>query len=351
MRASWLLVLSLLSGCAHEVPSGAASPADSHEATPVAIALPGGEAGIGFDDLQWSPELGRMLAPAGRTGALDLVDPATGAVQVIGGFGGTDARAGGHGDGCTSAVFGDGWLFAIDRSRRELVVADPQRAQIVARTALAAGPDYVRWIAARRELWVTEPSAEQIEIFSVPQPGAEHGAPQPAPLARLAVPGGPESLVIDASRGRAFTHTWKGETIAIDLATHALGPRWSNGCTGSRGIALDEARGWLFVGCEEGRASVLDVEHEGRLLGSAPTGEGVDIISYDATLRHLYVPAEDGTLTLLGVAENGSLSVLQTLRVAPGAQGVVSDGRGHVLVGDPAGGRLLLVRDELPATR
>src|SRR5262245_4617561 len=41
------------------------------------LALPDGKAGIGFDDLRYDAALGRLLVPAGRTGNLDLIDPAT----------------------------------------------------------------------------------------------------------------------------------------------------------------------------------------------------------------------------------------------------------------------------------
>jgi hypothetical protein len=61
-------------------------------------------------------------------------------------------------------------------------------------------------------------------------------------------------------RERAFTHLWNGKTLAIDLRKRKIVERWSNGCMGSRGIALDENRGFLFAGCDEGRLSVLDVK-------------------------------------------------------------------------------------------
>jgi hypothetical protein len=47
---------------------------------PAALPMPGGQAGIGFDDLRFSPELGRVVVPAGRTGRVDLVDPRSHAV-------------------------------------------------------------------------------------------------------------------------------------------------------------------------------------------------------------------------------------------------------------------------------
>src|SRR4051812_16680957 len=41
------------------------------------IALPGGPPGIGFDDLRFSAALGGVLVPAGRSGNVDLIDPAS----------------------------------------------------------------------------------------------------------------------------------------------------------------------------------------------------------------------------------------------------------------------------------
>ena len=51
-----------------------------------AVAIPGGEGGIGFDDLVFSPELHKVLVPAGHTGKLYLIDPTTFAMTSIGGF-------------------------------------------------------------------------------------------------------------------------------------------------------------------------------------------------------------------------------------------------------------------------
>jgi hypothetical protein len=323
-------------------PPASAPPA----ATPSLIALPGGAGGVGFDELRFSAALGRVLVPAGRTGSLDLVDPVTGAVEAIGGFAEAAAGHGGHGDGTTSADEGAGLLFAIDRTRTTVDVIDPAARAIVASAPLTAEPDYVRFVPSTRELWVTEPEAESIEIFGLP----EGARPVPERRGALAVAGGPESLVIDGRRGRAYTHLWKGGTVAIDLASRAIVATWSNGCEGSRGIALDEERGWLFTGCREGRATVLDVA-DGRLLSSEPTGVGVDIIAYDSARRHLYVPAaQSATLTILGVSAAGELRVLGAEPVPSGAQGVATDGAGRVFVGDPLAGQLVVVADGYPAS-
>jgi DNA-binding beta-propeller fold protein YncE len=313
--------------------------------TTVPVPIPGGEGGIGFDDLGFSPALHRVIVPGGRTGHLVLIDPASREMNSVGGFS-TDAKyGGGHGEGTTSADEGRGLLFASDRSKRQLVVVDPARHAIIASVKLAAGPDYVRFVRPTGEVWVTEPAAEQIEMFSIPK----DGTPTPARVAVVRVAGGPESLVIDATRDRAYTHLWKKDTVSIDLHGHALVARWKNGCAESRGIALDEERGLLFAGCDEGKATAMDLRKGGGVVGKADTGKGVDVIAYSPQLHHLYVPGEDSaTMTVLDVAADGKLSPVTTVPTAKGAHCVAADDKGGAWVCDPQGGRLLLFTDSPP---
>jgi hypothetical protein len=307
--------------------------------------LPGGDGGIGFDDLRFSPRLGRVLAPAGRTGKLDLIDPKTQAIESIDGFSSEASFGGGHGEGSTSVDDGPGVLFASDRGRHEVAIVDPTAKKITGSAKLAGGPDYVRWVEPLKEVWVTEPGKKQIEYFGF----------DGAKLARkgaIDVPGGPESLALDATRGRAYTHTWDDATVVIDLAQHKELARWKNGCQGSRGIALDEKRGFLLVGCEEGKATALDVVHDGKQLGAIPTGKGVDIIAYAPALGHLYAPGGDSmTLTIIEVAATGQLSALGTVPTAEDAHCVTTDDGGHAYVCDPKHGALLVVPDTYPATK
>ncbi len=53
---------------------------------PTSVAIPDGEGGIGFDDMTFSAGLHKVLIPAGHTGKLYLIDPATYAMTSIGGF-------------------------------------------------------------------------------------------------------------------------------------------------------------------------------------------------------------------------------------------------------------------------
>jgi DNA-binding beta-propeller fold protein YncE len=332
MRALLLLLLT----CATAL-------ADPKIADPTTLALPGGDGGIGFDDLRFSPDLHRVLAPAGRTGKLDLIDPKTQTVESVGGFSADKTFGGGHGEGTTSVDEGGGMLFATDRGRMQVAVINPKTKKITSTTKLGGSPDYVRWVGPTKEVWVTEPGKKQIETFKLEKSKlVRKGA--------ITVASGPESLVVDAIRGRAYTHTWDDETVVLDLAKHAEVARWKNGCKASRGIALDESRGFLFVGCDEGKATALDVAHDGKLLGTADTGNGVDIIAYDAKRSHLYVPGGDAaTLTIIGVAPSGKLAVLGKVAVAADSHCVTVDDVGHAYVCDPGHGALLVVTDPFPA--
>jgi DNA-binding beta-propeller fold protein YncE len=336
MRAHAMLLVVLLTG-------GRALAA---EPPTVPVQIPSGEGGIGFDDLVFAPVLRRVLVPAGRTGRLDLIDPDTREIASIGGFSKSEGFGGGHGEGTTSADEGRGLLFASDRSRRTLVVLDPKSRSAIASVKLAAGPDYVRWVAPLGEVWVTEPSSEQIECFHVAAKGP------PSLVATIHVADGPESLVIDAAHGRAYTHLWRGSTAAIDLQTHAVAARWKNGCDGSRGIALDAERALLFAGCDEGRATAMDLNRKGEIVSTATTGNGVDVIAYSPQLGHLYVPGEvSATLTVLGVDQGGKLAPLTSFATAKGSHCVAADDRGGAWICDPKGGRLLYFHDTLPPSR
>ena len=327
-------------------PAAHPTPAAMQDAAPTAtsaVQLPGGSGGLGFDDLGFASRIRKVLAPAAASGNLDLIDPDTMQVTPIAGFSSSQGTfRGGHGEGTTSADEGRGLLFAIDRTSGELDVVDPGARAIVAKAKLGGSPDYVRWVEPTGEVWVTEPDSERIEVFSI-APG-----PKPTPVHSMNVPikGGPESLVIDPTRKLAFTHLWRSSSVVIDVAKHAPIANWPNGCSGSRGIAIDTKRGFLFAGCAEGRLVVMDVDHDGKELGAVSSGSGVDVIAYNAALSHAYLPgAASATMAFVGVAASGQPALLGTVPTARGAHCVTADDRANAWVCDPDQGQLLVFKD------
>jgi hypothetical protein len=195
-------------------------------------------------------------------------------------------------------------------------------------------------------VWVTEPDQDELEVFSL----SADSPPKLSEAGKIAVKGGPESLVIDASHDRAFTHLWQGRTVLITISNRSVSPSFANGCKGSRGIALDAERGRLFAGCSEGRATVLDVNQGGKVLDSAETASGVDIISLNLSLHHLYLPASsDGSVSVLGVSGQGKLSKLGAFSAAKGSHCATSDDHNRVWVCAPDSGSLLVFDDTFPS--
>jgi DNA-binding beta-propeller fold protein YncE len=339
MRTSRALVVAVMLGTAARALGAPSIP------KPESVAIPDGERGIGYDDLQYAPELKRILVPAGRTGRLVLIDPATRAVASIAGFSSAASFGGGHGQGTTSAAElpgGEGRVVATDRGSRTLKLVSVKTGSIVGSIKLAAAPDYVRAVPLTGEVWVTEPARKQIEVLRI-EVKTESGIVH---VANIAVPDGPESLAIDRDRGRAYSHTWSDQSYAIDLRARKVLSTWGNGCRQSRGIALDAKRGFLFAGCAEGKATVVDLA-SGKLLATAETGSDVDSIGYSVTLGHLYVPGGGSAdLSILNVASDGKLTLLGKVPTAADAHTAAFDpATNAVFVGAPEHGAVLVVRD------
>lgn len=308
-------------------------------AKPKIVGIPGGEYGLGFDDISYSAALRRAVIPSATTGAINLIDPVSLAIETIPVFPPvTDARRG-HGEGVTSADIGDGFIFATDRTSRKLGAIEIPSRKLVASATLGGGPDYVRYVAPTREVWVTEPRAQRIEVFSLGRDTT------PFHAAFIEVPGGPESLLIDAKAGRAYANLWTDSTIAIDLKERKEVARWKNGCRGSRGLAFDAARNFLFVGCAEGKLEVLD-SRAGKHLGEATSGDGVDIIAYNQKLSHVYLPgARSATMATIEISTTGAAKLLGEVTTAKGAHCAAADDANHIYVCNPYGGSILVFTD------
>ena len=346
MRKSLIVLVSLalLLGMAGSVRSDDEKPKGPEQTEnpvkAVAVSLPGGEEGIGFDDIVYAPALHQVIVPAAQTGRVYLIDPATWSHESCAVWQGRT----------TSADAGDGYVFAVDRTHSAVNVIDPKLHKVVASAALEMEPDIVRYVPATHEVWVTEedPQKGQVEILAFSANGKvqlSHAAD-----VKVAGGGGPESLAVDPVRSRVYTNREDQKvTVAIDVASHRIVAEWNNGTeVSSSGLALDETQAWLLVGSGTGGIAVLDVAHNGRILGTLKVGKSTDLIGYNPSLKHVYVPdPKEGTLAIIGVSPNGEPRLLGTVETAKGSHAAAADDRGQVWVTDPNHGRLLVVKDTL----
>ena len=308
-----------------------------------AVTIPGGEEGIGFDDLVYSSDLHKVLVPAGHMGKLYLIEATGLGMAGIGGFSSSVEFQKGHEVGISSADVGGGYVFAADHGRHELVAVELKSGRAAANVDLAGDADYVRYVGVNNEVWVTEPHNKQIEVFRFLR--GDHPILKPTVI--IPFSDGPESLMVDHIRGRAYTN-FGHDAAAVGLGSHVIIDTWPNGCKKSRGDALDEKRGFLFVSCSEGKAVVFDLNHHNKEISNLVTDPGPDVISYNPKLSHLYFTSgKNATLSIIGVSSQGKLSLLGKAQADKRSHCVVSDDQNNIWVCDPPRGQLLLYKDTL----
>lgn len=351
--STWNLTVlaSLLLSVATAI-SGEKSAATNFTITP--IALPGANGLVMLDYFAYDRTSRRLWVPAGNTGSVDVIDTATDQIRRVEGFPVAQVEFRGklRPVGPSSVAIGKGVVYIGSRADSRICGVDIQSLKLgrcfefaPPSAGIAAAPDALIYISATRELWATSgappigvPAADRsIQILS---------ASQPASLARagkIPLSGSAEGYAVDNLHGRFYTNLEEtGQTVAIDVRERAVVSTWRS-CDEPSGVAVDSKRGFVFVACSD-HVIVLDGAHDGRMIGSIPTGAGVDNIDYDEANGLLYVAAaEAAQLTVARVEADGKLTALAVVPTAKGARSVVAapDGRAYLI--DPLGGRILKV--------
>ena len=309
----------------------------------VTVKLSTEAASLHMDDYYFDPILKRVVVPGGQLGKIFLIDPDSreiSSLDVVAPPKNDTGTAGGF----TSADGGEGLIFATNRSDRKLYVTDPAETdaqkRVIASAPLAASPDFVRYVSSTREVWVTEPKKNQIEVFSLSVSTAMRPITPVQETLITSTHGEYESLLVDTRRKRAYSNQ-EGSTVAIDLQSKKVVETWKNGCKESTGLALDDGRGFLLVACREGKAVVLDLK-DGRQISSLKTGDGLDIIAYSEAKQTVYLPAAKAeTLTFAALTDKGELQARGKSATVKGAHCVAVDKTGGAWVCDGAKASLL----------
>jgi DNA-binding beta-propeller fold protein YncE len=319
------------------------------------LPLPGANGLVTLDYFAWDRATRRLWVPAGNLASVDVIDGKTDEITKITGFHTAEFELRGKRVilGPTSVSIGNGVVYVGNRADSSICTVDGRTLTLgdciriaASSDGLAAAPDGVVYVAPTKELWVTR-GAPPLGIASPDQSITVLDASTPSrlkPKTKFSLGGSAEGYAVDERRGLFYTNGEEtGQTIAIDVRRHEIVSRWRSGCDEPRGLALDNARGFLFVACSD-RVVSLDVAHGGQVVGSIATGDGLDNIDYAEKQQTLYAAAAKvATLTIARVDDHGSLSRLAVVPTATGARGVVADGTGTAYVADPVHGRILKI--------
>ena len=290
------------------------------------LPLPDNNAGnVSMDYIAYDSHTNSVWVPGGNTGAVDVVDAATGKVRQISDMP-TKEVEGRNGAkrvlGPTAVSIGEGVVYIGNRGDSTVCAFDSTSLARMACGHLDSTPDGVAYVAPTKEVWVTTPRDKSIRVLDSKTLDQK---------AKLTFDGNPEGYAVDAKRGRFYTNMEdKDQTLAIDLKTQKTIATWNPACgkDGPHGLGLDAAAGHLFIACST-LAEVMDVGHDGAVLSKVNTGDGVDDIHYEPATHLLYVgAAREAKLTIARADEKGQLTVVAQVPTPAGARNatVAKDG-------------------------
>jgi DNA-binding beta-propeller fold protein YncE len=317
------------------------------------IPLPGSSGVVRLDYFAYDRSTGKLWVPASNTGSVDVIDETTDVVSQVTGFktGEVELRGRKVTLGPTAVSIGDGVVYVGNRGDSNLCIIDAhslERGECLEVAPVSAGPaaapDGVVYVAATRELWITT-GAPPLGIASADKSLQVFDASDPRQLKRktkIPLAGSAEGYAVDNRRGLFYTNIEEtGTTVAIDVHTHNIVAKWNVGSTELQGLALDSARGFLFVACGDHVVSV-DTAHDGKIIDSLQTGAGLDNIDYSSDRKTLYAAASQvATLSIAEVGDDGKFHLKATVPTVKGARGVVAAKGETAYLIDPAGGRIL----------
>ncbi len=160
-----------------------------------------GTGDVSMDYIAFDPATNSLWVPGGNTGAVDVVDVATGHVRQIPNLptSQVQARGGTRVLGPSGVSIGDGVVYIGNRGGSEVCAFNSRTLARVACQHLDSRPDGVAYVAPTKEVWVTTPGEQGIRILD---------ATTLAQKTKLTFPGNPEGYAVDANVVGSI-RTWK----------------------------------------------------------------------------------------------------------------------------------------------
>jgi DNA-binding beta-propeller fold protein YncE len=189
----------------------------------------------------------------------------------------------------------------VTSSPNQLVIIDNAALTEISRVTTGSGPDGVGWDPTHKAVGVSDQRDGAISLI------ADAGSGK-----RTQIPLGTETgnVVYDKARGwfwiTVVTASPPDQLVAVDPTDGKVKMKIDlPGCSGAHGLRLHPDGQNAFIACE-GNSVLARVDLAGsRLVGTAPTGDGPDVLSIDPGLGWLYVAAESGDLTVFDISKPG----------------------------------------------
>lgn len=210
-------------------------------------------------------------------------------------------------------------VFATATGANQMISLDEDTGAVVRSTPTGDYPDGLAYDSRGGAVWTTNEHAGSETVIDAGT-GAVRGTVQ------LGTQVG--NVAIDPVDDHTLVAVQSSNDLAVvDAHSLAVVKRVPlSGCDHDHGLTLDVRQRLAFVACD-GNAVVLSVDlATGTVIDTNPVGSDPDVLAYDDSAHRLYVAAESGTVTMLGLGDR-RLRVLGSGHLADGA---------HVVAVDPA---------------
>lgn len=215
-----------------------------------------------------------------------------------------------------------GEVFATATDRNQLDIISERSFRILAIAPAGVYPDGMAYDPRNGKLFISDEAGETETVVDTRTNRR---------VATIAMGGEVGNSQYDPRSNRILVDVQtRDEIVAIDPATDRIVRRYSLPllCNDDHGLLLDPNARIAFVGCD-GNAKLLVLDlHTMRLLSVHSTGDGPDVLAFDAGLQRLYVASESGVVAVFHL-HGRALQLLGRRYLANEAHSVAVDPRTH----------------------
>src|SRR5258707_6479531 len=226
---------------------------------------------------------------------------------------------GAHG---TAVAESSGHGFATEGNGKSVAMFDLKTFKVLGRIPTAQDADAILYDSASSRVFTLNGDAHSSTVID----------PQAGTLITNIPLGGKPEYGASAGDGKVYANlTDTSEVVEIDAKTATVARRWPTApCKQPVAMAVDTAHHRLFSGCRSGVMAISDYQ-AGKVVATAPIGNGVDGAGYDAASGNAFASNADGTLTVIHQDAPDKYQVVETLQTPQGARNMGLDPTNHRL--------------------
>ena len=214
-----------------------------------------------------------------------------------------------------------GRIFTSNGRGNNASIVDAKTFQTLSKVETEGNPDYIMFEPKQKEVYTFNGRGSSATVID---------AASGKVTATIPLGGKPEAGQPYVAAGRVYVNIEDKNNVAvIDIATHKVVANWpiAPGEEAS-GLAIDPKNHRLFIGASNKLMLMMDSTN-GKIVAQVPIGVGVDSTWFDPSTGNAFSSCSDGTVTIAHEDSPTKLTVVQTLKTAPGSRTMALDSATH----------------------